>query len=130
MPSRLMLTGRPTASSADAVVQRPDIPATEAAAETLQRKKDLKEQRAREAAEKKAARKAEREANGGAAPQAKAALLRFKPREWAAVEGLEKLEVQGTEISLMTWNVSELGEGSSMAANRGIAAPCSGASPA
>ncbi|ORY69278.1 Endonuclease/exonuclease/phosphatase [Leucosporidium creatinivorum] len=111
------MTTTPSSSTLDApttllseLPSRVSTPDTTLSSEAALKKKVQKEAKAAEAAAKKEQRKKEREAKatagGGAQEQKKQEQpLRFEPREWAEVPELEKLEVQGKEVSIMTWNM-------------------------
>lgn len=75
--------------------------ATEAEQSTALAKRLHRELKAKE----KADRKAEAKLSKPAAAAAAGPPL-FLPREWAEVEGLEKLEIEGRKTSILTWNVS------------------------
>lgn len=93
----------------DELPSRISTPDTTLSSEAALKKKAQKEAKAAEAAAKKAQRKKDKEAAaaaGGGAEKKQEQPLRFTPREWGQV-GAEKLEVQGKEVSIMTWNVSE-----------------------
>ncbi|KAK4702668.1 RNA exonuclease NGL2, partial [Phenoliferia sp. Uapishka_3] len=77
-------------------------PATSDEAQALALAKQLeKEVKQKERAEKKAAAKLSKPPPGPAV----AATPLFLPREWAEVQGLKKLDVEGRKVSIMTWNM-------------------------
>lgn len=90
------------ASAAPSLLVADASPSSTAPTAAAQQKKD---QRAAEKALKKAQKQAEAGSGAGGKKQQQQP-LRFQPREWGMVKGLEKLEVQGNEVSVMTWNVS------------------------
>lgn len=78
--------------------------------EALARKKELKLAKAAEAAKKKAERKAKKAAEGGAQPlQQQGPPPKFLKRNWVDVPNLEAQREGGTNMSILTWNVSHPG---------------------
>lgn len=97
LPSRLSTPSPGPLLSAKPAAAASNEDATSAAL----RKKLLKEQRALE----KAGRKAAAKLNPPAPPPPEAGPLKFLPREWGDVDGLEEVQ-GGTKTSILTWNVS------------------------